>query len=201
METTRITAKTIQAALYDRCSKLRHVLMLPNFHLFWEADFVTVTRANLIYEFEVKISLADFRADAKKEKHQFYNGTVKHSRTLPNFFAYVVPQELTAKVISNLPAHAGLMEVIHHGDSGPLRQPFAHWVTKPPRLHDKPISQELLLRMARSLMFRFYDLRDRMARHERQGAVPPSRGEPTPESGPPEQSPLGHEPMPAEPPL
>lgn len=36
----------------------------------WEADLVSLTRANLSHEFEIKITKADFRADFKKEfKH------------------------------------------------------------------------------------------------------------------------------------
>mgnify|MGYP001800937776 CR=1 FL=1 len=37
----------------------------------WEADLLSLTRANLLHEFEVKVSRADFLADKKKVwKHQ-----------------------------------------------------------------------------------------------------------------------------------
>lgn len=46
----------------------RHVLVLPNSTDFfrWEADLVTVTRAGLTHEYEIKCSPADYRRDALK---------------------------------------------------------------------------------------------------------------------------------------
>lgn len=62
-----------------------HRLFCPNTTTVfpWEADLVSLTRAGLSHEFEIKISRADFRADFKKEeKHRilsekFAGGTVR----------------------------------------------------------------------------------------------------------------------------
>ena len=52
----------------------------------YEADFLYITRGNYLYEVEIKISIADFRADQKKAKH--------HDHPDIKGFYYCVPAEL-----------------------------------------------------------------------------------------------------------
>lgn len=47
----------------------------------WEADLVSVTRSNLIHEFEIKISKSDFRADFKKVKHRLLKEKWENDRS------------------------------------------------------------------------------------------------------------------------
>ena len=55
----------------------------------YEADFLYITNSNYLYEVEVKISIADFRADQKKNKY--------HDHPDVRGFYYFVPQELYNK--------------------------------------------------------------------------------------------------------
>lgn len=55
----------------------------------YEADFLYITNSNYLYEVEVKISIADFRADQKKNKY--------HDHPDVRGFYYFVPQELYSK--------------------------------------------------------------------------------------------------------
>ena len=45
---------------------------IPNIYLYqWESDFLSVTMAGRIHEYEIKVTRADFAADARKaQKHQ-----------------------------------------------------------------------------------------------------------------------------------
>lgn len=44
---------------------------IPNIYLFdWESDFISVTRAGYIHEYEIKISKSDFNNDAKSKAHK-----------------------------------------------------------------------------------------------------------------------------------
>ena len=69
---TGIDCHKIQDVLHNDCTyKKTHTLCSPNVFVYeWESDFVSVTRAGIIHEYEVKISHSDFMLDAKKyRKH------------------------------------------------------------------------------------------------------------------------------------
>jgi hypothetical protein len=74
-----ITEKAIQDALY-RHLRVSFTTVFPNMDTItnYEADVLAVSRAGYAYEYEIKISLADFRADMKKVcKHASLSGKVK----------------------------------------------------------------------------------------------------------------------------
>lgn len=56
---------------------------------YYEADFLYITKSDYLYEVEVKISIADFRADQKKNKY--------HDHPDVRGFYYFIPQELYNK--------------------------------------------------------------------------------------------------------
>lgn len=104
----------------------------------WESDFFCTNREGWSFEFEVKISRSDFKADLKKKKHEvFKNATitqqymsrgaavsiVKEKRFIPNRFYYVVPEGLITK--TEVPEYAGLI-VVGNYLSIIKRAPFIH---------------------------------------------------------------------------
>src|SRR5688500_4528407 len=98
-DTTLWTERTIQNALYCHCAIKRHELIVPNSGLFgWESDLISVTKAGFIYEFEIKITRSDFRADAKKTRTGFMVNPERTRWGRPasraNYFYYVTPPGL-----------------------------------------------------------------------------------------------------------
>jgi hypothetical protein len=92
------TEAKAQNAVYVYCAIKNHEIIIPNSCLFsWESDVISVTRAGFVTEFEIKISKADFKADAKKERARLLvapeqNGFFgSYSVKRPNYFFYVVP--------------------------------------------------------------------------------------------------------------
>ena len=94
-------------------------LVIPRFTpLFWhECDVLVVMKSGFWHEFEIKLSLADFRADRRKSrKHLVLNGGRGEemeepllARYLgPNRFWYAVPEEIAHQVANELPQWAGL---------------------------------------------------------------------------------------------
>jgi hypothetical protein len=73
------------------------------------ADLVFVTKAGYLTEIEVKLSLADLRADAKKEKW------LKPRPHVARFF-YAVPNELADRLPADLPDNAGVLVVYPASD-------------------------------------------------------------------------------------
>ena len=89
-----------------------------SYALGFEADLIMTSRSGYATEFEAKISLSDFRADAKKTRKHLQLQT---GRTQPLYgssaeqpikhYWYVVPDSLVAKVQPELPEYAGLLSV------------------------------------------------------------------------------------------
>ena len=75
----------------------------------WESDLWFLTKSNLSYEIEIKITKADFKNDFKKEKkHMILETKDDKKKTLrPNFFYYAVPENLID--VSEVPEYAGLI--------------------------------------------------------------------------------------------
>lgn len=64
----KVTSKHIHEAL-ERYS-INHKYALKNAYVFdWESDFFSITKTGTIYEYEIKVSRADFKRDFIKEKH------------------------------------------------------------------------------------------------------------------------------------
>jgi hypothetical protein len=85
----KVTEAHIQAVMMDYAmGQLNHQMVVPNSNQFfhWEADLLTVTKSRLVHEFEIKISLADYRRDAKKSKHYWVG---QPGGVGPSYFWYV----------------------------------------------------------------------------------------------------------------
>lgn len=96
----KATEKVLQAAVMAwAMNEKQHRVVVPNSTLFsWEADLISVTRAGLVHEYEMKCTAADFKRDAGKDKHVFLQRGVSS----PAYFWYV-----TADFAIEPPEHAG----------------------------------------------------------------------------------------------
>lgn len=88
-----------------------------------EMDVVSISKSSMVYEFEVKVSRSDFKADAKKRKWEHYDEP-SNQRIAPNYFSYVCPKDLIQ--ISEIPKYAGLYYYL----DGEILQ-----IRKPKRMH------------------------------------------------------------------
>src|SRR5262245_34079515 len=152
MSLTKWTEKNIQRALWMDRHRKGDLLSVPNCHLYgWEADFLSLTRARLLYEYEIKISRADFRADQRKEwKHGVCLSSAERA-VRPNVFYYVTPPDLVPP--EEVPDYAGLLYVTD------ARYGWLRLVRRAPRLHGDKISDAQLLKLAQSLSFRYWQQR------------------------------------------
>ena len=84
------TEQTIQKALVASTDWRKYPFQCANCFIYgWECDFWTLDDKGFTREFEIKITAADFRNDAKKQKHMTSNGA--------NYFYYVCPEYLIKK--------------------------------------------------------------------------------------------------------
>lgn len=91
----------------------------------WECDFFCMNRDGYAFEFEIKISRADFQNDFQKYKHMLFKKPDKRGLLLPNRFYYVVPDGMVSS--EEVPKYAGLIWVDKHA-SIMKRAPFIHKV-------------------------------------------------------------------------
>ena len=165
-----LTQRSIQNHLFIALRSSAQVL-LPNYtpHGWHECDLFAVTKAGYAQEYEIKLSVSDFRADAKKTRGPIWvrtlgggwsatPGQAKHTRLQqadskgPTRFWYVTPAGLLANV--TLPPWAGLIEV----DSS---QGYVRIVSRKdgPRLHRTPVEPKVLNHAVRVCYWRFWNER------------------------------------------
>ncbi len=133
-------------------------VVIPNFTPpgWYECDFFRVTRAGYFYEYEIKMSLADFRADRAKHSYDWETKTYtsKHMQIAqaqdasPSRFYFVVPYDLEDKVSIELPEWAGLVVFERH-----LRI-----AKQAPILHRKKVSGVIVRHAKHSAYSRYWDL-------------------------------------------
>lgn len=94
-----------------------------------ECDVISISKSDYIYEYEVKISKSDFKADFKKNKHKHMleRKSVNESKNyyyIPNYFYFVVPESLIS--IDDVPEYAGLMYLINDEFVEVKKAPILH---------------------------------------------------------------------------
>jgi len=116
-----------------------------------ECDVIMLTGAGMIYEYEVKCSLSDFKADFKKEhKHERMRnkGLAKGDQwllekgynTCPNYFYYASEENLLSE--SLIPEYAGLVYIVGQE---------VRVIKKAPKIHSRPATDKLKDALIQSL--------------------------------------------------
>ena len=113
----------------------------------WESDIVVVSKSDLIAEYEIKVSISDYKRDFKKRKHQFLKYNSVHSG--PSRFIYALPGSLAEKASKiEIPDHAGLY-LVHRYQIQVIK--------KPPLLHKQKITDHQVKKLFRSLHYKAWD--------------------------------------------
>lgn len=142
----------------------------PNTYLdSWECDVLEVTKSGYTYEYEIKVSRADFKADKLKQKHGESKYDTLQAGKRVNYFSYVCPQGLITP--DEVPEWAGLI----YADTYTARilSPIEHDVVecekvvfrtvKPPiKLSPDKITPEMQARINECIYYRFHTLREKL---------------------------------------
>lgn len=164
-----MTERDIQAALYWRhrsnCS-----IMLPNYMpLGWqECDILVVTNAGYATEYEIKLSVSDFRADFNKAKHARMATPLNpalRERWMPTRFFFAVPEGLVP--LADVPSYAGLMEFRIVGRRLRPTTPVETIVRPAPRLRPEKVPDRMIQHMQRTAYYRFWNERMAFDRYRR----------------------------------
>jgi hypothetical protein len=156
---TSASEALFQECVFEFCRERNHRLIVPNSQVLGrESDVVSVTTADMLVEFEIKISRADFQRDRKKARHLHLKAKLDANdpwlgvafNYTPAYFYYVVPINMIRE--SEVAHYAGLIEI--------SIDERAVFVTKrAPRLHDGKVSDRQRRWLERSLTQRYWRVR------------------------------------------
>ena len=141
-------------------------IMSPNSKVFgWEADMIRMTRAHYLYEYEIKTTVADFKAEKnKRHKHMTLTtglNTCGRPTEIPRYFIYVVPDGLVGA--KDVQVHAGLMWVRKKAgewrDGSDTRDYELHVVKRPPVLTRDKATERQVQQILQSFAYRYWQLR------------------------------------------
>ena len=122
-----MTSKEILLALSYR-HDLRTQILVPNVSwglVSWgECDLLAVSEAGYVTEYEIKLTLADFKREWKKKRWISKSGTPDDNyyyrafRKMVKFYYIVVPEKVSDKVEPLIPEHigAGLISIVEKPD-------------------------------------------------------------------------------------
>lgn len=71
----------------------------------YSSDVLVVTKDNTLIEFETKVSLVDFKADFRKDKHNIFENASKQEKWdkkmvfVPHYFYFAVPESIVTDVL------------------------------------------------------------------------------------------------------
>lgn len=145
-----MTCRDIQRSIIAQ--RYHKAFVIPN-HTprgWYESDVVEISKAGFFTEYEIKMSVSDFRADAAKGRggtkffspqfaHLNKPETMKHDQLAardtkgPSRFWFVTPRGLLNA--TDIPPWAGLMEAYAHADE--RYHPFLNVVRPAPRIHNE----------------------------------------------------------------
>ena len=148
-----MTAWEMQHRLFQILNNSWDVSCPNMFMWFWESDIIAVSKSGYIAEYEIKVTVADYKRDFKKHKHHF----LKHRISGPNRFIYALQAELKEKIdIDAIPEYAG-MYLVHRYQ--------IEVVKRPPLLHKTKITDRQKQSILRSLHYKAWDAMNTMTRY------------------------------------
>ena len=151
MTTSTMTEADIQNELYQWCTDKNHPVTIDNCGActIGKADLLSVTKARLVHEFEIKCTVADFERDFedKDTKHKRLGKADNRLMSLPNYFWFATPPDLLA--LDDIPDYAGLMIV--DGDCTEAKPA--------PRIHADNLTDKDRRYIERGLTYRYWDQR------------------------------------------
>lgn len=171
-----LNERTIQIGLVNNF-RSSWICACPNFTpgSWWECDLWAVTKAGYDVEFEIKLSIQDFRADAaksqtrmKRDEHgevlrdgrgHWVDETIKKHEQIasgagPSRFSFAVPHELVELVRAGLPDWAGLISMQLWRSYGATVRKI---VVPAPRLHGRKVDRKHIRQAERTMWYRYWE--------------------------------------------
>lgn len=181
-----MTERAIQNAIWNDRGR-QSAIMCPNYTPaeWWECDVWMVTKAGYSVEFEIKVSLADFKADRAKARN-FYEDRDKpgadrwkettrkkhdmlaaRDRRAPSRFYYVTPSKLELP-LELIPEWAGHItaEPGFYIDGAEKKQPSGavrfDELKAAPKLHTQKVNEKIIDHCRSVFFYRYWQIRTQL---------------------------------------
>ena len=142
----------IQHALFSYLIRKGRDYIIPNIYNGGaEADILTTTKAGYLQEYEIKISLSDFKNDFAKTKHRHMNNGHSYGQYRIDRFWYVAPIYAIPLCI---PDHAGLIEA----SVARMGYVLLRVVKPAPKLDGKKYGPGFRDKVIKSMMYKYWNL-------------------------------------------
>jgi hypothetical protein len=160
-----IVAEYIKMVFRDKNS----TKVFPNIFIDrYECDLLELTKSGYLYEYEVKISKSDFKADAKKATFKSTKYDELKTGNRVNYFYYIVPKDLIN--VEDVPYFAGLIyasktQVTYHSmEKGYYKVDRIRFETVKyaPKLSKEKITQNRMTKILDSMYYRFHSYRNKL---------------------------------------
>jgi hypothetical protein len=144
-----MTEHSIQNALYRYFRDKRHPVTIPNCGAcgVGKADLLSVTKARLVHEVEIKTSVQDFHRDFEEKAFKHHALENQKGYRTANYFWFAMPHRMV--LIPDIPDYAGLLYVT---DAGTVEE-----IVSAPRIHGKKLRERDRAYIERGLTFRYWD--------------------------------------------
>jgi hypothetical protein len=153
-----MTERELQAAIYDyRRSIMQWPVLVPNVVCWsWECDLLYISKSFYATEYEIKLSVADYRADKRKYvKHK----RLSYAQIGPKYFYYVCPENIIDP--AKLPEYAGLFYAIPRNNQYDfqLSKYRLEIIKKAPYRKVPPLSSKQYYSVLNKGVSRYWDMR------------------------------------------
>ncbi|MCP4707126.1 MAG: hypothetical protein GY869_00755 [Planctomycetes bacterium] len=149
-----LTEPRIQTAWWGQYGGNKQ-MVVPNVHIpmWWECDLWVLLRSGYTAEYEIKLSVRDFKADFKKRwgfdnKHELMEN---RSTRAPNRYFFILPKGLEVEV----PAYAGEIRV-WEDERGDI---VFRTMKNAKRLHNNEAPETVVNHATTSIYYRYWSLR------------------------------------------
>jgi hypothetical protein len=146
-----MSERRLQNAIYRFFRGKRHPVTIPNCGAcgVGKADLLSVTKAQLVHEVEIKSSVADFQRDFEEKTYKHHALENQKGYRTANYFWFGVPDGLVE--VEDVPAYAGLLYVTEAGGVDVMR--------RAPRIHGKKLRERDRAYIERGLTLRYWKTR------------------------------------------
>lgn len=139
-----------------RGMNLRTSLLVPNVSwglIYWgECDLLKMSGAGYLTEYEIKVSVSDFRREWKKKRWNNPIHRKAFERRIKNYWI-VAPKKIAAKIIPEMPDGIGLMAV---NESSITRREFVEVIIPTKSNPARPLTEKEKFQLARLGTLRFW---------------------------------------------
>jgi len=146
-----MSEQRLQNAIYRFFRDKRHPITIPNCGAcgVGKADLLSVTKAHLVHEVEIKHTVADFHRDFEEKTYKHHALANQKGYRTANYFWFGVPEDLIDP--DDVPEYAGLLYV---NDAGGVDE-----IIPAPRIHGKKLRDRDRAYIERGLTLRYWNER------------------------------------------